>query len=93
MIYLKRKELSLKLTNLQGRFAGVTWVKKNGETRTINCRPVKGEFFNMLGYIKVKTSKGKFKLVDPRTILKITANGETYKHKSLRGNIKAEIKH
>jgi hypothetical protein len=53
--------------------------RDNGKYRTYTIPKQKKEVISV--YIEVYTSKGEFKLVDPRTILKIKANGSIYKKK------------
>lgn len=59
-VYLTRSQLSVELQKADNTFVGVTWIKKNGKTRTINCQPM-NPFMDDLGYINVTTSKGKHK--------------------------------
>jgi hypothetical protein len=81
----KKEVISVNKTKLQqifmdpsGKFQTVTWKAASGE-RTYSLKASRNK--NNNGYIEVYTSKGEFKLVDPRTILKIKANGSIYKKK------------
>lgn len=63
----------------KGRFFTVTFIKKNGEERTINCN-TKNNSINSLGRILVYSMSDKsYKQVDIRTISKLSINGSTFK--------------
>lgn len=78
---ISRTDMVDLLKNTSGRFFTVTWIKNNGEERSINARVSKNNFYSALGYIQMKTSKGEIKLVNPTTLKKLTTNGVTYKVK------------
>lgn len=69
------------LKNTNGRFFTITWIKNNGDERTINGKVSKNNFYSSLGYINVKTSKGEIKLVNPTNLKKLVVSGTTYKVK------------
>lgn len=75
---VSRSKISNLLLNNIGRFCSVTFIKKNGETRTVNGKP-DHVFMSPLGYINFITNKGNRKQVDPRTVTEASIGGIKYK--------------
>ena len=78
-----RQVKELLLSN-SGKFFTVTFVKKNGEVRTLNCQ--QGHFKGHDGenttahiekYLTVRTSEGEFKNVNVETIQSVKMAGKT----------------
>ena len=80
----------LLLNDTKGRFCTITYLKKEGEKRTINCQ-VTSNKLNNLGYILVHSIADKgTRSVDPRTILCVKANGITYIPTGVKKTLTAE---
>ena len=62
----------------KGSFFTVCFTKKNGEERVLNGNVKVSDFQDALGYIKVKESGKKHRLINPRTILWLRTGGKTY---------------
>lgn len=59
----------------KGKFATVTFIKKNGESRTINFNRSKNGT-TKLGYLRVNNIKeNKYASINPRTINSLNING------------------
>lgn len=78
-----RQVKELLLSNA-GKFFTVTFVKKNGEVRTLNCQ--QGHFKGHDGenttahiekYLTVRTSEGEFKNINTETIKSVKMAGKT----------------
>jgi len=78
----RSKLLDLMRYDSKGRFFGVTFDKNDGTERVLNIQVKSDDFSNTKGYIKARTSAGDFKLVDSRTVKKVTLNGKIYKAKN-----------
>jgi hypothetical protein len=64
----------------KGKFITVTFTKKNGKERNMNCQ-VGNPFMNPSGYINVTEKKNgdtRYRLVNPRTISELKASGKHY---------------
>lgn len=77
---ISRTEAVKKIEQSGGKFFAATFVKKNGEERTINCNHKKGSI-TKLGYIMVNSvtasDKG-IKNIDPRTIKNLNIQKTLY---------------
>ena len=80
--YVSRKKLIKELKDHKGRFITVNWVAKDKKERNKNVK-IQTPFQDDFGYIRVKTSKGKFNLIDPKTLLGVKKSGRVIQHKSL----------
>jgi len=73
------------MENAGGKFITVTFEKKNGDTRTMNCRVDTAQFMNSQGYINVHENGGskgtRYRQVNPRTLLGLKINGKSYLRK------------
>lgn len=69
-----------KILNSKGRFFTVSWTKKNGEPRTLNCQKAAGADVTPFGYIRVnRTARKGQALVDTRTINQLSIGNNVYK--------------
>lgn len=75
---ISRTDIVKLMKNSNGRFFTITFIKKKGDERTVNAHVKKDAFMNELGYIILRTSKNEIKLVDPKNILRIEINGESF---------------
>lgn len=66
------------LKNNMGKSFEITFIKKNGDTRSFSGKCTHLIFMNDLGYINAVTDKGDWKQVDPRKILQIIMDNKTY---------------
>lgn len=62
----------------KGRFFTVTFLKKDKSERTLNGVVKKANFMNPQGYINVTERNGDKRQINPRTITKLSINGENY---------------
>lgn len=77
LIKMNRSQLINVIKQSAGKFITVTWIKKNGQERSINCKIDSSSFNNPMGYILVKTNKGKFKNIDSRKLISVTSDSKT----------------
>lgn len=66
------------IKNSKGKFFTITFIKKDGEERTVNAHVKQSNLMNNLGYIQIKTGKNEIKLVDPKRILKLEIEGMSF---------------
>lgn len=67
------------ITNSKGKFFTVTFVKKNGTTRTINGNYKQPKKPNPLGYLNVYSMSDKgYRNINPTTIKAVSINNTTY---------------
>tara|TARA_R110000851_G_scaffold78000_5_gene172084 strand:+ start:20463 stop:20990 length:528 start_codon:yes stop_codon:yes gene_type:complete len=70
------------MKNTKGRFITVTFRKKNGDSRTMNCQVDNSHFMNAQGYINVSENKGKkgrvYRQVNPRTIMGLKIDNQHF---------------
>ena len=78
---MSKKDMVKLLKENVGKFLSITFVKKSGEERTINAHQSAQSFMNSLGYLQFKTNKNEIKQVDPKKILCIKVNSNTYMSK------------
>lgn len=78
IIEASRSHLVSELMYNDGTFKTVTFIKNNGDERTINGRVSKNKPFSNQGYLRLKTSKGNWKLINPRTISSVSARKVLY---------------
>lgn len=82
--HASRTEIVDMIRNSAGKIMTITYTKKGGETRVMNCNRSNGPATN-LGYILVNDmqEKGdkKTKSVDPRTITEFKFGGKVYRPK------------
>lgn len=77
----KNKAVEL-ISNTKGKIFTVTFEKKDGSTRTINCNYKRPKNVNPLGYMTVYDMQEKaYRNVNSQTIKMITFKGTTYKVK------------
>ena len=81
IISLTKKEMVKLLRQNVGKFFGITFIKKDGSKRTLNCHMNDKNFINDLGYLNVITNKNEYKQVLPTNILEISINGNKYINK------------
>ncbi len=77
LIKMNRSQLINIIKQSAGKFITVTWIKKNGQERSINCKIDASSFNNPMGYILVKTNKNKFKNIDSRKLISVTSDSKT----------------
>lgn len=77
IIECTKKELREVFKNHKGKFQTVSWIAKDGIMRTYSLKASE-RVINDNGYYDVVTSTGQFKQLDPRTMIKISANKKTY---------------
>ena len=65
------------MENAGGKFITVTFEKKNGDVRVMNCKVDTNIFMNSQGYINVNEG-GNYRQVNPRTILGLKIAGKHY---------------
>lgn len=75
---LSKKDIVKLLKENTGKFLSVTFIKKSGEERKINAHQSAQSFMNSLGYLQFKTNTNEFKQVDPKKILCVKINNQTY---------------
>jgi hypothetical protein len=76
-----RTEIVDIIINTRGRIFTVTYVKKNGKTRVMNCNK-KDAAATSLGYLRVwDMQKRGNRTVDPRTVTALAFNGRKYQVK------------
>lgn len=67
------------IQNSKGKFFTVTFVKKNGTTRTINGNYKQPKNPNPLGYLNVYSMSDKgYRNINPTTIKSVSINNTTY---------------
>lgn len=66
------------IQNSRGRFMTATFIKKNGQTRTINFRIPSGSKVDRSGHLTVIERNGNFRKVNFNTIQRLAANGEVF---------------
>lgn len=80
--HASRTEIVDMINNSNGKIMSVTYTKKDGTTRVMNCNKPKGDTATNLGYILVndmqEKGESKTKSVDPRTITQLKFEGRVY---------------
>lgn len=77
-VRLSRTRIVEKMKNSSGRMMSVTFIKNNGDTRTMNGNVSKDPFTDNQGYILFNERGQGVKRVNPRTITKASIDGVTY---------------
>lgn len=70
------------ITSAGGSFFTVNFIKKNGESRVMNCQYLKGQKISVLGYVKVKETK--LMRTDPENAIR-EINLQTVKSLKIKG--------
>lgn len=75
---LSKTEIVNLMKKSNGKFFGITFLKKDGVKRIVNAKVKKDDFMTNLGYIILRTSKNEIKLVNPKNILGIEIDKASY---------------
>lgn len=81
--YMTRTDMVSELKDHKGRFITTRWITNKGNERTYSIK-IQNPFMDNLGYIRVKTSKGKIKSINPKGLLEIRKSSRIIMHKSLK---------
>lgn len=82
--YLGKKALIQVMKSHAGKFITVEFTKNNSEIRKYNVQQTKKTFMSDLGYLQMKTSRGKIKQTLPENVRSVTASGITYMRKGIQ---------